>query len=339
MTLLFSQLGSNENPLGCSACVLRAVGDACAHPQRYPDRDGAAFRSALANHHGVSGDEVTTGAGATALIAMAARAFGRPGDEVLTPRASFAWFGEAARLAGRVHHEAELGSRFSTDLDALADACGPRTRVIFLANPGNPTGAWCAAPDLARFLRRVPPEVVVVLDEAYADFAPEPAPGMHLRAQRERLVVLRTFSKAHGLAGLRVGYAVGGSREIAAMAELREPFCVTRIAAAAALAALSDRAHLARTRRFVEGERARIGRALADLGLDVAPCAASFLLVGTNRPAARVAAALLGAGVGVRPLDAYGLPGHLRVSVGREEDNDRLLAAVAEVLPEIPAEP
>ncbi|MFZ5479508.1 MAG: pyridoxal phosphate-dependent aminotransferase [Myxococcota bacterium] len=331
-----ARLATNENPLGCSPRVGPAIARACAAPHRYPDPDAGELRAHLAARHRVGEDEVLVGAGATHLIGLTVRALAAAGEEVLTPRHAYAYFGEAARRAGRVHVEAPVGPRLELDVDALAARCGPATRVVFVANPGNPTGARASRDELARLLSGVPAHVAVVLDEAYAEYDAEPATGLALRGLRERLIVLRTFSKAYGLAALRVGYAVGGAPEVAAMAALREPFCVTRVAEAAAIAALSDDAHLEATRAYVHAERPRLAAALSDLGLDVAPSAASFLLVGTGRPARDVAAALLDAGVVVRALDAYGLPGHLRVSVGRAEDHDRLLAALAALLGAVP---
>jgi histidinol-phosphate aminotransferase len=218
------------------------------------------------------------------------------------------------------------------DLPAMAAAVTPKTRILFVANPNNPTGTHVGRAAVETLLREVPPDVIVVMDEAYFEYAdaPDYRSALELRHLRERLIVMRTFSKAYGLAALRVGYAIGPAALIDYMNRVRAPFNVTTMGQAAAIAALDDRAHVENSVAHNSRERVRIGAALAKLGVKVAPTQANFVLADVGRPARPVYDALLRRGVIVRPFAS--LPASLRVTFGSNEENDRFIGALAEVL-------
>jgi histidinol-phosphate aminotransferase len=227
-----------------------------------------------------------------------------------------------------------LGPGFAYDLDALAGAVSEKTKLVFLANPNNPTGVYAGRAAFERLVKTLPAEVLLVVDEAYIEFArasdfPDTLP---LLAERERMITLRTFSKIHGLAGLRVGYAVGRPHVVEYLNRTRLPFNVSSVAQAAARAALEDTAHVQRTQALMAEELPKLERAISALGLGVTPSQANFVLVDLGRPARPLYDALLHKGVIARPLGNYGLPNHLRITVGTPAENERLLRALAEVL-------
>jgi histidinol-phosphate aminotransferase len=225
------------------------------------------------------------------------------------------------------------------DLPAMAAAVTPRTRLVFIANPNNPTGTWVAERVVERFLDALPPGVIAVFDEAYFEYVSRRTfPDILRRVRGGRAVFsLRTFSKAYGIAGLRIGYLVGPPEHVAEMNKVREPFNTNHLAQVAAVAALADERHLRRVVRVNRKERLRLGAALAALGLEVVPSEANFLLVGVHRDGNALYQNLLRRGVIVRPVGNYGYPRHLRVTVGLPEENDRFLAALREALAEVPA--
>ena len=329
------KLASNENPLGPSPAVIEAVREAAASLHFYPDGAAYALRCALADEHSVGMDEVVLGNGSNELIDIACRAFPdvAAGDNAVFGRPSFVCYWLCCTAAGVPYTEAPLRDDIHWDLDALADAVDDRTKLLFLANPNNPTGAYVGRADLETFLRTIPERVVVVLDEAYAALvgANDYITGLELRHTRERLVVFRTFSKSHGIAGLRVGYAVGAPPVIDALNRLRAPFNVNRLGQVGALAALGDREHVDRYVAMNAAERVRVARALVELDVGVAPSETNFHLVNVRRPGAGVYDALLRLGVIVRPMPAP-IDQSLRITLGTPEQNDRMLAALASVL-------
>lgn len=326
------KLASNENPLGASARALEAARSALAGVHRYPDGPGRALRAALASRLGVRTGQVALGNGSTDLIDLLARAFLGPDDDAIVSEAAFARFRQVvAARNGRVRTVPMRG--FRHDLPAMAAAAGPRTRLVFVANPNNPTGTWNTRGEVAALRARLPEHVVLVLDEAYFEYvdAPDHPDGTALLGSDGPVVVLRTFSKVHGLAGLRVGYAVAREDVIEALDTVREPFNTNAVGQAAALAALEDHAHVARAVALARGERVRLAAALEDMGLEVLPSQANFLCVRVG-DGAETFRRLLPLGVVVRPLGAYALDAWLRVSLGTEAENDRFLAALAGVL-------
>lgn len=330
------ELGSNENSFGPSPRVFEALRDAAAEEVwRYPDPLGLALRRSLASTMGVGVDQVVLGNGSHELLMLIAQCFAGPGDEVVFSEFGFAVFpiGTAAvgatpkRAAARPLDDAMPRGH---DLDALAAQLSAETKLVYLANPNNPTGTWFGRDALLAFLAKVPASVLVVLDEAYHEYveAPEIANGVELVAKHPNVLVTRTFSKGYGLAGLRLGYAVGHAHVIAVINRLRESFNANALALVAAQAALADAAHVASVRERTRVERERVARALEAAGLFVHPSQTNFLLVDFRAPASPIEAKLLERGVVVRPMGGYGLPTCLRVTIGRLDENDRLLEAL-----------
>lgn len=325
------KLASNENPLGPSAKALEALKRVVENVHCYPDGAAYALRQKLAAVHGVSMDEVIQGNGSNELLDLFVRTFARPEDHIVFADPSFVVYRIAALAAGVPYTAVPLRDHVH-DLEAMAAAVTERTRLLFIANPNNPTGTHVGRKAVERLLATLPREVIVVMDEAYIEYADAPdfPDSMKLRHLRERLFVVRTFSKIYGLAGLRVGYAVGPSRLVDYVNRVRAPFNVSTLGQAAAMAALDDTEHVQRSHELNRRERARITRELERLGLQVAPSQANFVLCDTGREARPVYEALLRKGVIVRPFG--NLPTSLRVTVGTEPQNDRFLTALAEVL-------
>jgi len=333
------ELGSNENPYGASPKARQAIVDALPGIHVYPDPLGGDLKRALAAYHGVAPANLLLGNGSHELLMQFAQVFAGPGDEVVASKFGFAVYALAAQAAGADLRLAppcprEHAMPRGHDLAALLDAIGPRTRLAYLANPNNPTGTWFGIDAFADFLARVPERVIVVVDEAYAEFAdaPDYASALQLLARHPNLVVTRTFSKAHALAGLRVGFAVADAGLVAVMERVRESFNVNAAGLAAAEAALADVAHL---RASIEGnaaQREALASALRARGLKVSPSQTNFLLVEFGDAASRIEAALVARGVVLRPMGGYGLGECLRITVGTEAENARLLAMLDEVL-------
>jgi histidinol-phosphate aminotransferase len=332
------KLASNENPLGPSPKALAAARYALEQVHLYPD--GGAFylreRLAQALGRGIDAKQVVPSGGSNELIDLIVQCYCEPDEEVLAPAFSFACYRLSAEAHRRPFREVPNGPGFAYDLDQLARAVSPRTKVVFLANPNNPTGAYATRAEFERFLDALPADVLLVIDEAYFEYAraADYPDALEYLSRRERLIVLRTFSKIYGLAGLRIGYGVGQAHVVEHLHRVRLPFNVSLVGQAAARAALDDSEHLARSRAHVAVELPRLSAALAELGLDVAPSQANFVLVGFGRPARAIYEALLRRGVIVRPMAGYGLPEHLRITVGAPAENDRLLESLAEVLRE-----
>jgi len=329
------KLASNENALGPSPKVVEALREAAGFVHVYPDGGAFALRDALAKFHGVTMDEVVLGNGSNELIDLLCRTFPGQGDHVVFGKPSFVcyWLGSVA--ANRDFTEVPLRDHLAWDLEAMRAAVTKKTKLLFLANPNNPTGAHVPKAELEAFLRDVPERVVVVLDEAYVEYATteDYASAMTLRDTRERLVVLRTFSKAYGIAATRVGYAVGPRELIQYLHRMRAPFNVNHLAQVAALAALADQEHVKRCVSLNTEERARITHALGELGLEVAPSQANFVLVNTSPvdpDGKTVYDALLRKGVVVRPMPAP-IGSWLRITVGTAPMNDRMLQALSEL--------
>ena len=332
-----AELGSNENPLGPGPLALEAMQASLASAWRYPDPRGAELKAALAGSLGVDAACIVLGNGSHELLMLLAQAFADPAHSVVHSQYGFAVFAIATAAAGaqaiqvaalpRGHANAPLGH----DLDAIADAVRADTRLVFLANPNNPTGTWFADDALERLLARTRDDVLVVVDEAYHEYVDRDGPGTALRLSHRHpnLVVTRTFSKAHALAGLRVGYLVAHASVATVLERLRESFNVNSIALAAAEAALRDRAHLERVRAFNTAERAWLRAGLARHGFTALPSQTDFLLVDPGRDARALERQLFERGVIVRPMAGYGLGHLLRISVGRRDENQRLLDALA----------
>ncbi len=325
------KLASNENPWGPSPKAVAAAQAAIGQVNLYPDGAAYRLREKLARLHGVDLTEIIQGNGSNELLDLFVRTFATGEHHIVFAEPSFVVYRIAA-LSHGVPFTAVPLKDLTHDLSAMAQAVTERTRLLFIANPNNPTGTHVGRKAVEELLRTLPPHVIVVMDEAYIEYADAPdfPDSMQLRGLRERLFVVRTFSKIFGLAGLRIGYAVGPARLVDYMNRVRAPFNASLVAQAAALAALDDTEHLEQSRAANSAERARLLRELPALGVQVAPSQANFVLVDVGRSARPVYEALLKKGVIVRAF--AGLPSSLRITIGTPAQNDRLLTSLAEVL-------
>ncbi|UXI66631.1 histidinol-phosphate transaminase [Tahibacter amnicola] len=330
------ELGSNETSLGASPRVAEAIRQALPDVFRYPDPKGGSLKAALAQKLGVRPEQLTLGNGSHELLMLIAQCFADPATSVVFSQYGFAVFAIATAAAAaqpvRVpalpadHPTAPLGH----DLDALAAAVRADTRIVYLANPNNPTGTWFNDAALDAFMARIPAHVLVVMDEAYAEYVGVEGVSSALRllGRYPNLIVTRTFSKAYALAGLRVGYAVSSVEVAAVFERLRESFNVNHLALVGAEAALADEAHARQIREHTATEREWLAAQLRGRGLTVFPSQTNFLLVDFKRDATAVEAELFKHAVVVRPMAGYGLPTCLRVTVGVRSENERLLEAL-----------
>jgi histidinol-phosphate aminotransferase len=332
------KLASNENPLGPSPKAVAAMQAGLADVWLYPDGNGFALKERLATLHGVERSQITLGNGSSEPLEFIVRAFVQPGDEVLFSEHSFAIYPIVTQAVGGVGVAAPA-KEWGYDLAALMAHITQRTRVIFIANPNNPTGTWLAGAPLEAFIASVPPEIIVVVDEAYYDYASHPALGaagypnaIEWVAKYPNLMVTRTFSKSYALAGLRVGYAVSHPEVAGMMNRVRPPFNVNNLAMVAAVAALEDGEHLRASVQMNSSGMQQLTAAFTAMGLAYIPSVGNFISVDVGRAAAPVYEALLREGVIVRPVANYGMPHHLRVTVGLPEENERFVVALQRVL-------
>ena len=327
------KLASNENPLGPSERVVKALLEALTHVNRYPDGSGHYLRQALAHRHGVTADHIILGNGSNDLIELVVRAFLRAGEEAVVPHPSFVVYPMVVQAAGGIRVVVTLKDH-RLDLLAMARAITPMTKLVFVANPNNPTATIVTAEEVEEFMARVPDKVIVVFDEAYIEFAngPDLPDTLAYMKHGRRVVVLRTFSKAASLAGLRVGYAVADPDCVALCNRIRQPFNVNSLGQVAALAALADDSHILECLRMIEAGRHYLNEEFAALGLKYTPSRANFILVDVGRSAADVFTWLLKEGVIVRPMTSFGMESCLRVTVGTPEENRRFVKALKKVL-------
>jgi len=327
------KLASNENPLGPGERAHAALAAAIGEVGRYPDGNGFALKEALSRHLGAPPEALTLGNGSNDVLELVVRAFASSEHEVVFSEHAFAVYPLATQAVG-ARAVVTPARAFGHDLEAMASAVSERTRVVFVANPNNPTGTWSSREAVERLLAAVPERVLVVVDEAYREYVE--APGypdcVRLLERHPNLVVTRTFSKVHGLAGLRVGYAVSDPRLAEILNRVRQPFNVNAPALHAAAAALEDREHVERSRVLNREGLARLGAAFEAMGLDYVPSVANFISVDVGGPAEPVYERLLREGIIVRPIGGYKMPRHLRVTVGLPEENERFLAALGRVL-------
>jgi histidinol-phosphate aminotransferase len=333
------KLASNENPLGPGALAVAAAREALAGLSRYPESSAYLLAGRLAGIHAVSPAAITLGNGSNDVLDMIARVFLGPGVEAVYSQHGFAVYPIAVQATGataRVAPAADgsTGPAWGHDLAAMAERVGPQTRLVFIANPNNPTGTWLKEGELRAFVDGLPDHVMVVIDEAYFEYVDEPGYPDTSRwlAECPNLIVTRTFSKAYGLAGLRVGYAVSHPEVAGLLNRVRHPFNVNTVGQAAALAALDDSAHLEETLRVNRAGMAQLMSGLGRLGLSCIESVGNFVAVDMGRPAAPVYKGLLQNGVIVRPVANYDMPNHLRVTVGLPAENERLLEAMEKVL-------
>jgi histidinol-phosphate aminotransferase len=327
------KLASNENNLGPSPKAVAAMREALGSVHRYPEGSGHYLVHALAAKFDLPFERIILGNGANDLVELVVKTFAGPGDNVVSGHPSFIMYEIAARIMDAEYRAVPLRD-YRFDLPAMADAVDERTRVVLIANPNNPTGTIVTRAEVAEFLGKLPPHVLVVLDEAYFDFvtAEDYPDGLDYVRQGMPVMAMRSFSKNYGLAGLRLGWAAAAPEIVGPMHRIRQPFNANRLAQVAAVAALEDDEHLARSREMVVKGRAQFYAGLAELGVAYVPTQANFVLINLGREAMPVFQELMKLGVIVRPMAGWGLPESIRVSIGTAADNDVFLKALAEVL-------
>jgi histidinol-phosphate aminotransferase len=328
------KLASNENPFGPSPRALERMHAALADTWLYPDGSGHALKQKLASKLGVQPNQITLGNGSNDVLVLLAEAFLKPGLEAIHSQYAFAVYPIAIQAVGAAGvvtpaTPADSPMPLGHDLEAMARAITPRTRLVFVANPNNPTGTWVPSGPLREFIAGVPPHALVVLDEAYFEYRGglDIQDGIEWLTQFPNLVVVRTFSKAYGLAGVRVGYAVSHPSVADMLNRVRQAFNVSVVGLAGAEAALEDTAHMESAVRVALRERTRVAARLAELGTRVLPSAGNFLLLHAGANARERFDRLLRKGIIVRPVGNYLLPEYLRVTLGTVEQDDRFLSA------------
>lgn len=331
------KIASNENPLGPAPRAIEAIRAAAGAVHEYPDGGCFKLRAALAERLGVRPGELVFGAGSNELIGLLVHTFCRPRvDEVVFHTHAFISYKLFCLAHDVPFIETAVTDELGCDVDAMIAAFSDRTRLVFLANPNNPTGSYVKRADFQRILSALPPRALLVVDEAYHEYATAYADdypsSQSYRAKRPLLVTLRTFSKIYGLAGLRVGYAICDARVADYLDRVRRPFNVSSVAQAAALAALGDDDHVARSRELNRAGIDELSEAARRLGLRPYPSLANFVLVDIARDPGPVYDALLRRGVIVRPMTAWGLRTHLRISVATSAETGRVASALADVL-------
>jgi len=333
------KMASNENPFGPSPKAVKAMQAVLAESNFYPNNDAIELRQKLAEHHKVQPEQIVPTAGSTSLLGIVARTLLSPGLNAVTSERSFIVYPIATQAAGG--HLIQVPMRSDGfDLNAIAAAVDQHTRIIYISNPNNPTGTLVPAEELDRFLDKVPEHVIVILDEAYYDFAQyfaairrvDYSHALDYVNQGRKVVVLRTFSKVHGLAGVRIGYGIGPAELMSYFARIRTTFSVSVLAQAAALAALDDEAHIQKTLKNNAEQAERLFASITELGYHPVPTWANFLYCELGDDAAAVAKRLQAEGVIVRPLGPWGAPTAIRITIGTPEQNDIFLKAFKKVM-------
>ncbi|MEZ5505200.1 MAG: histidinol-phosphate transaminase [Gammaproteobacteria bacterium] len=327
------KLASNENPLGPSPKVLAALDKVKADLTRYPDGNGFTLKQALARHLGVALETITLGNGSNDVLEIIARAYLSPGDDAIYSQYAFAVYPISVQAVGATA-VVTPAINYGHDLQAMAAAVTPKTKLIFIANPNNPTGTWFGKTEWEAFMASVPENVLVVLDEAYIEYVDDSdaLDGLNYVSRYPNLIVSRTFSKAYGLAGLRIGYCISHPQVANILNRVRQPFNVDSFALAAATAVLDDADYLQRSRQINREGMQQLVQGFNKLGLDYIPSAGNFITVHFDREAGPLYQALLREGVIVRPVANYGMPTSLRISIGLPAENARFLQALEKVL-------
>jgi len=321
------KLASNENPIGPSPRAVEAVRAAVTGVNRYPDGASFSLRDALARRLGVAAAQLVFGAGADEILELLAKSFLGPGDEAIFAWPSFAMYPIVVQGMGATPVSVPLDANFAHDLDAMLRGVTERTRLVFVCNPNNPTGTSVGAEAFDAFAAALPEDVLLAVDEAYVEYARRDdfPDALSWVARRPGTILMRTFSKIYGLAGLRIGYGVADAELAEYLQRARHPFNVNRLAEVAALAALDDHEHAERSRSVNDEGVAYLTRELGALGIEVWPTDANFLLARTGPD---LSDRLLREGVIVRPLAGFGMPDHVRISIGLPEENERLVKSL-----------
>ena len=330
-------LASNENPLGCSPKVTLAITEQLGQLSRYPDGNGCYLKQALADFNNVNVEQITLGNGSNDLLDILVRSFASTDDAIVYSQYGFIIYPMLAKMQGAMGIEVPA-NRFGHDLKAMSQAVldNPDVKMVFIANPNNPTGTQLEQEELREFVASIPSSVLVVLDEAYIEYSPE-SNNRALLDEFDNVVIVRTFSKAYGLAGLRIGYALSSVAVADLLNRIRQPFNVSRVALAAAAAALADQDFIEQVKLTNQGQKRWLEKQFDTLGLGFVKSYANFIMVEIevemeDVTAASIYQALLEQGVIVRPLDNYGLPNWLRITVGVAEENTRLIDTLRSIL-------
>ncbi|EGO64372.1 histidinol-phosphate transaminase [Acetonema longum] len=330
------KLSFNESPYGPSPKAVAAIQAAAGQIHCYPDAEGKTLRTQIASFYTLEADMVYLGNGGDETITLVTQGFLSPGEEAIIPQPTFEQYAFAARLAGGIPVRVGRGSDMRTDLPGMLAAVTPRTKMIFLCNPNNPTGMLIRGAELRSFLRQVPEHVMVVLDEAYGEFVTDPAfvSGIQLLAEFPNVLTIRTFSKVYGLAGLRLGYGIARAETVSLLQRVRSPFNVNCLVLAAAISALDDTDFVASVARRNSLERERLTREFTVLGFKVYPSQTNFLFVDLGFDSTGLCGSLARDGIIIRPGTGWQLPTFVRISIGSSEQNSLLLAAVKKALQE-----
>jgi histidinol-phosphate aminotransferase len=333
------KLASNENPLGPSPKAIAGIQNALQGLNIYPDGNGFALKHALAKKLGVAENCLTLGNGSNEILELVARCFLDPAREAVFSEHAFAVYPIVTQAVGATAciaraNDVQHPMPYGHDLDAMLEKITPRTRVVFLANPNNPTGTWLGKKALEHFVAAVPKDVVIVLDEAYSEYVEEmDYPNTIGWIKRfPNLMITRTFSKIYGLAGLRIGYGISSEKIADLLNRVRQPFNTNTLAQLAATIALEDNGHIEKSVRVNREGLQQLREGFAAMGFDCIPSVANFITVNLRQSGRKIYDDLLREGVIVRPVDNYGLPGFLRITVGTAEQNARVLAAMQKVL-------
>jgi histidinol-phosphate aminotransferase len=334
------KLASNENPLGVPPYVAEAIKNEISHLNFYPENDSYYLRHRIADYNGIGAENVIVGAGSVELISMIVRTFLLPGQTVLTSEKTFLMYKIAAVETGgkAAFIEAPMGNDYTFDLDALYRLTDDKTKIIFIANPNNPTGTMINKQEIMDFIDKVPEDKIIVLDNAYQEYVSSPddyPDAIEAAINRENVIVLRTFSKIYSLSGLRVGYGVSNLGILSYLNRVKLPFNVTRLAQTAAVASLENDDFMHRSIKLNLKNKEKLYRQLQEIGMKVIASEANFLLFFPGIDPIGLNQRLLKEGVIIRPLHAFGVPEALRVTVGTEEDNDFFIEKLKKVLSEV----
>jgi histidinol-phosphate aminotransferase len=327
------KLASNENPIGPSPLALKAIRQVLSQLHRYPDGSGYYLKQSLSRLLGLAPEQILLGNGSNEIIELALKTFLKPGYEVISPVPSFLVYEKAVQAMDGKNILVPL-KRFRIDLESIRSRIGPRTQIIIINNPNNPTGTIIRKKEWERFLSDVPDRILILLDEAYIDFVEEPdcPNGLNYINTEKNLIVFRTFSKAYGLAGLRIGFGLARPELVDYINRVRQPFNVNSLAQAGALGALKDQAFYEKTRSLVRAGKKAIESGLTGMGLFYVPSQTNFILIKVPQKAQMVYEAMLKKGVIIRSMKSYGLDEYIRVNIGLPEENRRFLRALKQVL-------
>lgn len=327
------KLASNENPLGPSPLAVKALKEKLGNLHRYPDGGGYYLKTKLSEFYEIPRDQVILGNGSNELIELAIRTFLSPGEQAIQAFPTFLVYEKFVKAAGGIMTSVPLLA-FKVDLVGLSKAVSPNTKMVFINNPNNPTGTALSRNELSDFLKRLPREVILVLDEAYVEFASDMAQGSSIELLKEHplTIIVRTFSKLYGLAGLRIGYGFSSPEVIDYMNRVRQPFNANSLAQAAATAAIDDREFVSQTLELVKNGLKFLYSQLKAIGLEFIPTQTNFFLIKVPHGGRETYERLLKEGVIVRSMESYGLSEYIRINVGLPEENERFIRTLRKVL-------